>query len=458
MASLPKNFPALLRAAGLNVVEVDNWYGNARPGSFSPVGSLNHHTGASAKGWSRAKELAYARWMFRTGRADLPAPLCQIALGRSGVVYLGASGRANHAGTARASGSVSAGDGNSLYIGTEWMLSGTEAIPAVMLQTGIKLNAVITEKVTGTSAATVSAHYQTSITGKWDIGDPNGIPYKNVRVLDMDKFRAAVDSARDELYGAPATPAPGEGFYDVKVGHYSGLYSSTYKQWAHDLDVIMTRGYAWITGTEAGENGNWREVRRAAKRHGYIARRYKSNWIVVDRSVVKKGTFRGGVQTVVDNDLVHGPGHDTSYLWVSFTHRNHRVGDISVAASHYPTKGRPDAKRTAGRVNLRWTKMIGLAVSEKAAQLGQGKALAFYGGDQNIVDRNNDTFFGGPLITSWDELKKWPNTGHGNIDVIARLRADKRVTALRARAFTDRQLFLYSDHYLIQTVYRIALR
>lgn len=211
MAHLPKDLPALLRQAGLTVVEIDDWHGHGRPGSFAPVGVLNHHIGASAKGWSRAKEKSYARWMFRQGRSDLPAPLCQIALGRSGVVYVGASGRANHAGTAKASGSVAAGDGNSLYIGIEWMLSGTEAIPAVMMESGITLNAVLTEKVTKTSVRTISAHYQTSVTGKWDIGDLNGVQYRDKMVLDVDKFRRLVEEEREILYRPQPLPAPRRG-------------------------------------------------------------------------------------------------------------------------------------------------------------------------------------------------------------------------------------------------------
>ena len=203
---LPSNLPRLLADAGLTVVQVDGWRTRHRPGSFTPVGVLNHHTGASAAGWTSAKELEYARWMFLTGRRDLPAPLCQIALGRSGVVYIGAAGRANHAGTARASGSVAAGDGNALYIGVEWMLSGTEKIPAEMMEAAVTLNAVLTEKVTKTSVRTISCHYQTSVTGKWDIGDPDGIPFKGHSVLDVEKFRAAVAKERRRL--AEKEPLP----------------------------------------------------------------------------------------------------------------------------------------------------------------------------------------------------------------------------------------------------------
>lgn len=207
MANLPANLPRLLREAGLTVVEIDGWQTRGRPastGAFAPVGVLNHHTGSSAKLWTKSKRLAYAKWMFITGLSDLPAPLCQLALGRDGTVYLGAAGRANHAGTAKAVGSVAAGDGNKLYIGIEWMLSGTQKIPAKMREAGITLNAVLTEKVTnggkGTSVETIACHYQTSVSGKWDIGDPDGVPYNGAKVLNVPAFRTQVEIRRQELY------------------------------------------------------------------------------------------------------------------------------------------------------------------------------------------------------------------------------------------------------------------
>lgn len=209
---LPKNFATLLRSAGLTVVEIDGWETRTRPGSFDPVGTLNHHTGSSMKNKSLAAEKSYATWMFKEGRSDLPAPLVQMAVGRTGVIYLGAAGRANHAGKAQASGSVAAGDGNNLYVGFEWMLSGTEPIPSEMYDAAVIANAV-TLKVLGSSANAVSCHYSTSVTGKWDIGDPNGVPFKGTKVLDLGAFRDDVGKALTALKnvdkpGDHAAPKP----------------------------------------------------------------------------------------------------------------------------------------------------------------------------------------------------------------------------------------------------------
>jgi hypothetical protein len=201
---LPDNLPQILRDAGLKVVEVDGWRTNGRPGPFTPVGVLNHHTGASAVGWGLRRITAYLRFLFHIGRPDLPAPLCQLSLGRDGTVYIGAAGRANHAGVAKARGTVAAGDGNTLYVGIEWMLSGTERIPAVMYDAGLLLNAVLLDKVLGTSVQTVAAHYETSVTGKWDIGDPNGVAFNGQKVLDMVAFRIRVEKVKAGL----SRPAP----------------------------------------------------------------------------------------------------------------------------------------------------------------------------------------------------------------------------------------------------------
>lgn len=225
ITKLPDNLPALLREAGLTVVEVDGWRTRERPGGFAPVGVLNHHTGASALGWAAAKIPAYLRFIFTVGRSDLPAPLCQMVLWRDGTVYLGAAGRANHAGVAKAHGTVAAGDGNRLYVGIEWMLSGTEVIPRVMYDAGLLLNATLLKKVLGTSVETVAAHYETSVTGKWDIGDPMGVDFKGHKVLNMVQFRNGVAELMKPA-GRPKVPTRVTKARDLLTAALKGLKPS----------------------------------------------------------------------------------------------------------------------------------------------------------------------------------------------------------------------------------------
>lgn len=190
--TLPANLPALLRVEGLRVVEHDGWQTRGRPGSFTPVGVLCHHTATRAT----SSDAAVVRLLIG-GRSDLPGPLCQIGLARDGTVHLIAAGRANHAGSAKSSGTVAAGDGNTLYIGIEAFNDGVgEKWPAAQYDAYVTLAAALCKHVTGNSAQTVRGHKETSVTGKVD------------PLFDMEDFRARVHA---ELTTAPVpTPAPSE--------------------------------------------------------------------------------------------------------------------------------------------------------------------------------------------------------------------------------------------------------
>jgi hypothetical protein len=86
-------FAALLRAAGVTVVEVGDWEDHNRnhKGPWGPVhGVMIHHTVTS--GTKRTVALC------RDGHPDLPGPLCHGVIAKDGTVYLVGYGRTNHAG------------------------------------------------------------------------------------------------------------------------------------------------------------------------------------------------------------------------------------------------------------------------------------------------------------------------------------------------------------------------
>ncbi|MEO6203792.1 MAG: N-acetylmuramoyl-L-alanine amidase [Mycobacteriales bacterium] len=193
VSRLPADLPQRLRDAGLKVSEVPGWRTRGRPaatGGFAPVGVLAHHTATTA----RTDDANVVALLVR-GRSDLPGPLCHLGLARDGTVYVIASGRANHAGRARPSGTVAGGDGNSLYIGIEAFNDGVgEKWPAVQYDAYVRLAAALCA-LTGNSAETVRGHKETSVTGKID---PR---------FDMGAFRARVKAAMSP--GArPKPPAP----------------------------------------------------------------------------------------------------------------------------------------------------------------------------------------------------------------------------------------------------------
>lgn len=164
---LPPDLAKLLRRYGLKVVVVPGYKTRGRPaetGEFDPVGVLCHHTATR-----KTSKIGAVLSLLINGRSDLPGPLCQIGLGRDGTVYLIASGRANHAGTAKQSGTVSAGDGNKLYIGVEAFNDGVgEPWPKVQRDAYALLCAVLSLFVTQSTANTVRGHKETSVTGKID--------------------------------------------------------------------------------------------------------------------------------------------------------------------------------------------------------------------------------------------------------------------------------------------------
>lgn len=183
--TLPADLPARLTKAGLRVESVPGWRTRGRPGAFAPRGVLWHHTGGAADG------LEYARWMALTGRPDLPAPLCQLSIGRDGTVYVLAAGRANHGGKARAAGPMPEGDGNALYVGVECHNTGSEGWRPSQRDAMVKVAAVLSE-ILGCGADHHRGHVETSTTGKWDPG-----------ALDLDEFRADIHAELNKPKSLP---------------------------------------------------------------------------------------------------------------------------------------------------------------------------------------------------------------------------------------------------------------
>lgn len=190
---LPANLPTLFADAGVDVDVIGDWRPRSRPsssGDFDPVGVLWHHTGGTPD------TLAYARWMALEGRPDLPPPLAHGGITRKGKLYLSAGGRANHAGKAKASGTVAGGDGNKLYVGFECMNTGSEGWSPAQYGAMVSCGAVMM-KVLGSSEQAQRAHRETSLTGKWDPG-----------MLDMDDFRDDIADRHAALFKTPAPTKP----------------------------------------------------------------------------------------------------------------------------------------------------------------------------------------------------------------------------------------------------------
>lgn len=274
--------------------------------------------------------------------------------------------------------------------------------------------------------------------------------------VDLNTFAKGVTMA--DLTWADK-PAPVRKVQRLRLGHASMQFSDSPAQMAADVSAIFARAVnrelAWITGTEAGAGADPldRLLREAAKANGYRYFRPTRTdaWIAVRRDLIAGGwdEFYGG--QVIDGHA--GQSTDKGVVRVSFD--TEQLGRVSVFAAHFLTKGRPGAKDPAYRVNAEHNTRLAQAIADEARRVAKGSALAFYGGDNNINDRTDDPFIVSGFTSVADELKRWPNTGHGPIDVIGTWDADGRVKALRWAAYDDSEFPLATDHYYTEAVVEV---
>ena len=166
-----------LQDHGLIVGYVPGWETRGSS-SFNPKGHVVHHDAGSH--WTTPPGILIA------GRADLPGPLCNFALGRDGKVWIVAAGRANHAGLGSWKGLV----GNSSVWGTEANNAGTgEEWPDVQIDAYARLCAA-TYDYSGFTAEYVCRHAEWAPTRKIDPAGPweDGHDWS----LDASHFRALV--------------------------------------------------------------------------------------------------------------------------------------------------------------------------------------------------------------------------------------------------------------------------
>lgn len=266
----------------------------------------------------------------------------------------------------------------------------------------------------------------------------------------------------------------------VRVAHISLQYTDSDKQTTSDITKIFDRAasrrQAWITGTESGPGaGNTgEELVRIAREAGYrpwvpehqakggVAQRTDC-WLAVREDLIE-GEWKRGFDFAVPSsgelrDEMDIPKNKSwgpkGLVRVSFESTNKDLGRVSIGSAHYIT----DA-RTPKSPYWDLNEKIGKVIGDWAKKEGKGKALVFYGGDQNMADNRNDqpqgdTFFGHPLESTWDAMQKWENTGHGCIDVIASYNKDRRVQALRTNALSDREFHLHTDHFYVEAAFEV---
>lgn len=182
-----------LRSAGLDVVEVKDW--QSRGSSlFAPSMVFMHHDASP----TTASEAGMVN-LVTHGRAGLPGPIGNVYIGRSGTVYVIASGRSNHAG----SGNVLLANQRSIGIevgnngvGEPWADGLTDTYRRVVLALCGKLGVGVDRVYTHASHTS----------RKIDPAGPTTIPGIGPGTWNLDNVRAWLGQSAPVT--PPVTPAP----------------------------------------------------------------------------------------------------------------------------------------------------------------------------------------------------------------------------------------------------------
>lgn len=196
------NIANILRGAGLKVVETPGWItrGFAAQDLIEVRGVLWHHTATNRAAFDR--DNCPTLNMLINGRSDLPGPLCNLALGRDGTVYVVATGVANHAGSG-VLGNIPRDMGNHYLIGIEMESSGVQPWDWTpeQLEVAPKLGAALERGYLQGFPPELriqAAHYEYSDAGKID---PSGWPGA------MDGLRASINHILAAPVATKPTPA-----------------------------------------------------------------------------------------------------------------------------------------------------------------------------------------------------------------------------------------------------------
>ena len=309
----------------------------------------------------------------------------------------------------------------------------------------------------------------------WDIwqfsngrlGKPNKVA--GLGRVDINTLRKGL-KVSDLLIPKVATPKPTKPATPTKkiarlrFAHASLQFSDPAKQREADIRTIFERGYDVITGTEAGaepgEGGRSTSamLRKQAADSGYligVTDRFDT-WTAVKSSIVDKD-FKAGARFALWRSSktpgAKGRWGDKGVVWVGWD-MGPTFGEFAVGSVHPLTKRGAGSARRKRASDIEYAKVVGSWINSLPDETS-----TFIGGDFNRVDKKYDLTMGQwPGASCWDDLRVHPNTGHGNIDAILRDKRDSRVKCISAKVLADKDLFLHTDHFLVEAVYEVTSR
>lgn len=267
----------------------------------------------------------------------------------------------------------------------------------------------------------------------------------------------------------------------IRLAHASLQFSDGDKQHTADIEKIfdrcVSRRVAMIGGTEAGpgSRNTGEELLRVAREHGYKPwvpseqangnGRATDCWLAVRNDLIVGDWERGYIPVIPGSSELYkrqGLDPDLNPRWgpkgivyASFKSIP-QLGRLSLGVGHHLTQGqRPGPKSVIHGVDhYDWNEKLDDAFAEWMAKSGRGPALTFATMDRNASDRRSPANIEG-TTTLADELKKWQNTGHGDIDWILSLNKDGRVKGVDFQVLDDKEFPLATDHFYLEGTFSV---
>lgn len=250
-----------------------------------------------------------------------------------------------------------------------------------------------------------------------------------------------------------------------KVAQVGLKFDQSDRKKRHDMNALFSRGYDWITGTEAGPGaGNSQDLlKEYAKKYGYelnVSNRY-GTWVAVKKTLIYNGLYKSQRFGLLGSKKMKpkppGKFGDKGIVYIKWN-LGSVFGTVSVGAAHFVTQSAVGTRAKKLSLDKAYTKRIEkwrLAWAKK-------KTVSFIGLDANWNDKKYDVFQGASkFITCWDELRTYPKQGTADtrldqvISAICRARSSTRARCVSAKVLDDKALFLNTDHYVIEAVYEL---
>ena len=240
----------------------------------------------------------------------------------------------------------------------------------------------------------------------------------------------------------------------LKIVQASLQFDVSDEQFVNDFRKILTLKPHILFGTESGDRDRKQAIEMLCENAGYrvFLPAATDAWIAVRSKLIGHGWSAGYRELWGTGQQMGDPHHyDAKGLTlVQFDHP--ALGHVVLSEVHYMrTAVTPDKAK-----HIAVNKKLAVAMSNALHTTASGtNAVGFVGLDSNMIDEHSDVFFGLPLTTCWDELKRYPDTGHGNIDAVASCDWHKRVKCVSAEVLDDKEFFLHQDHYIVVAYYDV---